>query len=94
MLVEQAAEPVASALRAAVASLLGRWPKGWLEPERAVGPGRVVVVGVLAQHTQEVALTRDQEPVQALAADERLPPPAAPGGAPPRSPGPARRSPW
>jgi hypothetical protein len=47
----------------------------------AVGPGLVVVVGVLAEHAQRVALARDQEPVRALAA----------GGAHPVPPG-ARRT--
>ena len=78
VLVDAAAEPVASAYRAGWRGRDGpcwRARFGACEAERAVRPMAVLVLSELAQHAVQVTAVGDQQPVEALpsdAADESL----------------------
>src|SRR5439155_12054730 len=65
-------EPIGSAHLPRAGIRDGCWLAPWVwshEPERPVRPLAVVMVDVGAEHAVELAVTEDQEPVEALLAD-------------------------
>ena len=66
VLVDEAAEPVASADLTRRRSFLSLVEFGWPEFDGAVRPLAVVMVDVDAEHAFEVAAVEDQQPVETL----------------------------